>query len=184
RRRKNKQLKCSGDNYLEKRRYWHAMASYSSSKPEEYEVTMKKVLSWAWFAYGISNGEIALDSTFDEYFVPLKSREGRKEFAESFYPSSEENDGSDFMLKGQEIAWIFNNLCADAFDSETCTVIHDSRTIRLSALGAVLHLIQDSFSQSHANRESCTQIKKGENVASSVMNCSPITQFYDYSDQS
>lgn len=173
--------------------FWHSMASYrAKDQPaESYHETRRKVLSWIWFSYSIAIGEIPLEENYCPFFSELRDTPVRKEFSEAFYSKSK-NKYSFRCPKGVDgdthmsVASIYNNLCSNPFRSKTCTVVHDSREIYLAALGAAIHAVQDSYSQSHTNRNSCQALnsKTGKPKAVSMISCQAITNFYDYASQS
>ena len=165
--------------------FWHAMASSST---ETYADTRDKILSWAWFSYGVATNKISLNENYCDYFYNLakddQGKVSRKGFAEAFLlsPDEKERDKQFHCSNNASLAFIYNNICDKPFSSGTCTVVHKSRELYMAALGAVLHLVQDAYSQSHANRDSCAGGNPGQ--ASALINCTGIEGFYTYTGQS
>ena len=73
------------------------------------------------------------------------------------------------------MATIFSHSCDSAFGSGDCTVIDDKSEISLSALGSIVHLIQDSYSMSHTFR--------GKSSSNSEVICSDAQNFLSYTNQ-
>ena len=90
------------------------------------------------------------------------------------------NDGLVGIKPGQE-GTLFNFTCKNPVSSRTCSE-RISATGKIwaqqNATGALLHMIQDSFSQSHTERGACEVTNTGLPV--SKVECKPIKSFYAY----
>ena len=145
-------------------------------EPEEYEETLAKVLSWAQFNYEIVKDSKILREPYCEYFKKLKNSEDHAGIGEAFLPTRLEEK----LLQCKndyKIDWIYSNKCTNPMSSKTCTKVGDDRDYQIIALGALLHMVQDSYSQSHVKRGDCSS---SEGVADSKIECKPIEQYYDY----
>jgi len=156
--------------------FWHAMASTPTESTEE---TQRKVLAWAEFLYEVAVGGVNLD---DEYCTYWRKQEeqGKNELASILAPRDKfpcVKDGSPWKIRT-----LFSMTCKNPFSSETCDVAAGMRVARLNALGALLHVVQDSYAQGHAARGSAEKIAKRERIKSKF-ECLPIKQFYTYCKQ-
>ncbi len=135
--------------------YLHAMAS---SALETTTQTRARIMMWAEFTFRVSTGEIPKNRYFRS--VPqLMSPEGGEQFSQSLTHSNtrrllwqpEDLFSSNCtrmpalkaMLRGH--GWT-ESRCDDSHNE------HAASTIQNLALGSLLHLLQDSFSDSHVRR--------------------------------
>lgn len=165
--------------------FFHSMAS---TETEKYEETRQKILSWAWFTYGISTNKINLNQNYCEYFYDLYEKTSkRKLFAKSFLLNTDKNKKNKQLhcSNNNKLAFIYNNSCKNPFNSKTCEVVYDSKELYMAALGAVLHLVQDSYAQAHANRNSCAinSITRHPEPAAYI-NCTESKGYFNYANQS
>lgn len=77
--------------------------------------------------------------------------------------------------------WIYNNKCSEIVSTESCQEVTDVRSAQITALGAIIHVVQDSYSPSHTKRGQCAAAS-GKEPASKI-SCLPIAQFYTYNVQ-
>ena len=160
--------------------FFHSQASKPAVTgkytPEEYEETLEKVLSWAQFNFNIVTDSEILNEPYCEYFKKLRNSEAHSGIGEAFLPARLEKK----LLQcknNYRIDWIYSNKCANPMSSQTCTKVGDEREYQIVALGALLHMVQDSYSQSHVKRGDCST---SEGVVDSKIVCEPIEQYYDY----
>jgi len=154
--------------------YWHAMASSCEESTVE---TQGKVLAWAEFLYEVAAGA-DLNQPHCEYWQ-AQPKEGKGKLAAVLAP----DDG--FPCNKDGAPWVigtpFSLKCPNPFSSLNCDVLSE-RAARLSALGALLHMVQDSYAQGHTTRGSCEiYVKDGRPL--SKIECRPISQFYTYDKQ-
>jgi hypothetical protein len=158
--------------------FWHAMAS---SPEEASEETQRKMLAWAEFLYEVAVGDLDLTRKYCDYWrCPERKTELKGELAPILAPDTY------FACTKDEKPWtistLFSMKCTNFFSSKKCSESKDERVARRNALGALLHMVQDSFAQGHAARGSCeTDAKTGRIV--SKFECLPISQFYTYGEQ-
>lgn len=156
--------------------FWHSMAIPDDKMAT---VTEQKMLGWAEFLYETATNERILSLEFcDEYWRGVEPDSGKAAIREIFYKPTE------FPCKKKNRPWkvstLFSFKCDRPFSSVKCKSSSDPRKAQLNAIGAMLHLIQDSFSQSHAVRGTPPpKVKKIE----AVYECLPITGFYIYQNQ-
>jgi hypothetical protein len=154
--------------------YWHAMASSCGESTVE---TQDKMLAWAEFLYEVAVRE-DLDQPYCKYWQE-QPKEDKGKLAAVLAPKD------DFPCIKDGLPWMLGTLftfkCTNPRSSETCDEL-DSRDARLSALGALLHMVQDSYAQGHAARGSCEMYVKNWRPLSKI-ECLPISQFYTYDKQ-
>jgi len=160
--------------------FFHSQASKPADtgeySGEEYDVTLRKILSWARFNYKIVKDSKILNEPYCGHFKKLKKSKLHIDMAESFLPTRLEEK----LLQCEynyTVDWIYNNKCTNPMSSKTCTPEGDSRAHQITALGALIHMVQDSYSQSHTKRGVCSS---AGGVAESRIVCKPIEQFYDF----
>lgn len=157
--------------------FLHAMAS---SPEEPTTETQRKMLAWAEFLYDVAVGE-DLQQNFCQYWDSQRALEGKAEIAQVLAPTA----GFPCTKSGPPwtVATLFSLRCKNPIlDRVTCTESFNLRRARLNALGALLHMVQDSFAQGHASRGSCAINEETKQVTSKI-ECLPINQFYSYSAQ-
>lgn len=157
--------------------FWHAMAS---SPEESTAETQRKMLAWAEFLYDVAAGEADLKRNYCDYWQAQRGQAGKGELAKALVP-----DGYFVCTKSGPpwtISTLFSMKCKNPFSSKDCTESLDPRAARVRALGALLHMVQDSYAQGHAGRGSCETTAETKQVTSKF-ECLPIKQFYTYSAQ-
>jgi hypothetical protein len=185
--------------------FWHAMASepqpiirdgkrvFKNGKEllgeqEAYETTMAKVMAWAKLTYMISidNKYDILNERYCDYFDNKMDHADTVGMASVFRPSDAILNNPPLYLcqekKGYQpykVRWIFKHECNGLFGTN-CDIYGKERDWQIAALGSLLHLIQDSYSQSHVIRES--QNSDDLNHIGRV-DCSPVKGFLSYSKQ-
>ena len=133
--------------------FMHAM---KSAPEENAEDTRRRILDWAMFTYRVATGRLPAGESYCAYF------RGGSSVAGEWRPSSIASDFAPPGFAGCEerlrsgaqppltVGALFTTRCGNPFDGRRCrTGPYDVKT---AARGALLHLIQDSFSQSHAKR--------------------------------
>lgn len=144
--------------------FWHAQ---TSSKAESAKNTRDKILAWAKFNYEVAIGLIPADKDYCSYFDENPSAISHI-MKPPKYPYCKERKAWNFLpswirkpYPSYDIATLYGMKCKDPFSSSRCTedLINSpskrtEKTI-LSAAGALIHLVQDSYSQSHVKRGSC-----------------------------
>lgn len=159
--------------------FLHAMASH---KDESSAETKARILDWARLSYDFASASIkdgdALCDVASRYPTIERSLTGS--------PSS-------FICKGGKIKqggkWVsteprtvgefFGFTCKRALTSTQCHVTETSiAERRIAALGALLHVVQDSYSQGHARRT-----VNGKAPTRPAVVRGPIEQFFDYNQQ-
>lgn len=152
--------------------FLHAMSSKPGETPAE---TRALVAAWARFAFGVASGRIMgtapFCATVRAQGEPLAAALAPPEFP--------------FCKDGRSPAWKVRTLfvlrCRNPFSSQICSeAIGDDadRYAKLNATGALLHLIQDSYSRSHTGRG----IVKPKGPYSARIDCLPVSAFYLYRD--
>lgn len=144
--------------------FLHAMAASGDGDTRSVEsttVTRLKILTWMEFALRVADGSIPPGASFRQAQEEI-SPQRRKIFGQMF---------PGFLM--QPKSWTIGMFFLGMHDA-------DPMHVRQIALGALLHTVQDSFSDSHVHRES--RVKLGEAFA--VTNVGPIRRFLDYKQQS
>jgi hypothetical protein len=151
--------------------FLHAMASGTTNaeglpSTEPIESTRNKMLEWTRLAFDVSTGTIPASAPFCD----TVRRYGAA--GEALAPEG-------FAFCGSwSIASLFGQRCSNPFMSTTCRQNNNPEKIRRTALGAVLHMIQDSYSRSHAGRNE--HLPTGPYEKAEVR-CEAVTAFYSYS---
>lgn len=153
--------------------FFHAQASDST---ESAVVTHDKIMGWAGFLFdmAVGGGEDPLGVLYCDQFDGGGAFENAMLPEEGAVPCMERKDGP------WRLTDLFTMECRNPFDAEACAVDRspDAREIaRIKATGAILHLIQDSYSQSHAQRG---EVRWEDGKVVSEVVCLPITQFTNY----
>lgn len=163
--------------------FFHAQSSKPTKDDtfivEPYDLTRRKILSWIRFNYEIVSKKERLNDSYCGRLSELRKDPLSRDFAEAFLPEAYKN--SLFHCKNNfQVKWLYSNSCKNIFSSGTCTIVGDDRSYQITALGAILHVIQDSYAQGHTKRGTCSVLK--EQPVSKV-ECLPIEQFYNYAMQ-
>lgn len=173
-------LTCS--SHSGRLQFMHAQASRRlDGSPESDELTRKKMLSWARFAYRVATGDPRAPLHSDY----CQTVGGLDHIGPDLAPAGlhQCQPGS---KKTWQVASLFNIKCSNPLIWRTCW--HqwgpkpDRRAVRF-ARGAILHMIQDSFSQSHVYRGTGEPPPPKHKFTSKV-SCAPATHFYEYNSQS
>lgn len=155
--------------------FFHAQAS---STDEPYLSTKNKVLAWVKFNYSIVRNASLLSEPYCRYFDNLKKDSGAYEMASAFLPVDHQD--LEQCQNNYTLNWIYNSSCK-TLASDKCESVEDTRNAQITALGAIIHVIQDSYSQSHNQRGNCTDNENKQPV--SKISCLPIEQYYTYNAQ-
>lgn len=119
--------------------FWHAMRS---SPTEPMVETRAKILNWARFNYRVATGAVAPNADFCEQFT------GNTAFDAAMVPPNFA------YCSGARDPWTVGEFYTFSCPTNPldCGTIPNVDAVKKVALGAVLHMIQDSYSQSHALR--------------------------------
>ena len=155
--------------------FLHAMRS---SAEETNQQTRALIEDWSRFAFRVAAGAIAPDAVYCE---TIANNAGS---AASFLAPAGLSFCHTRTVNGTtydpwEVGTLFAFRCDEMFSSATCDVLpyeQDPQIVRRAATGALLHLIQDSFSQSHAARGEV----QGSGRFEARIACSPVQEFYLY----
>jgi hypothetical protein len=171
-------LLCS--SHFGKLQFLHAQAVAEDSTAAD---TYDRILAWADFAFraarneALPSGQAMLDANYCEFMMsePAALRDMMK------------CTGNDYRL--YNVSTFFALTCARPFGSSTCGSPSDATTedsmAKLAARGALLHLVQDSFSQSHTSRAAGETLPpNGPNGGfMSKVVCLYPTAYFNYADQ-
>lgn len=178
-------LLCS--SHFGRLQFMHAMQGPDDDSADQ---TRQRILSWAWFAYEVADGTISSETSL---CAAVDGRDGLEDaFAFRNEDKCKRRSKRLFgLLKigswpAYTVGSFFTQTCSNPLQSEVCwekTKAGGSEKLtRLSAKGALLHLIQDSFSQAHASRaESGTVPETGP--FEPLVVCRRASDFFDYSNQ-
>ena len=165
---------CSG--HYGRLGFFHAMMSVDDAAltdtGQAQKNTRDKILAWASFTYRVAKGEIAPD----DKFCSAVSKD--KVLAPVF------DDGA--SCRDADAKWtvrrFFTFACANPKLDKSCDMTKDisDAAVRLSALGALLHMIQDSYAQGHVRRLDQPERDSRKNRLLPVVACAAPKQFYYY----
>jgi hypothetical protein len=119
--------------------FWHAMRS---SPTETTAVTRAKILSWARFNYRVARGIVTADSDFCQQF------KGDPTFDSAMVPPNFA------YCTGSADPWTVGEFYTFSCPTNpiNCNPNPNPALVKKVAIGAILHMIQDSYSQTHALR--------------------------------
>ena len=173
---------CSG--HYGRLGFFHAMMSVDdaalvAAAPNDAAVaaqaqknTRGKILAWASFTYRVANGDIAPD----EKFCSAVSKD--PVLAAVF------DDGAN--CRDADAEWtvrrFFTFACANPKLGKSCGMTRDvsDSAVRLSAMGSLLHMIQDSYAQGHVRRLETPPRDFRKNNLAPVIACDTPKQYYYY----
>jgi hypothetical protein len=126
--------------------------------PENDKVTRAKILAWASFTYEVATGQIPATASYCSQFGG-----NRSVIAPAMVPN-----GFNFCItadrpQGWTVGRLFSWRCGKIFIFfGRCNLLkEDAEFIQNVAKGALLHLVQDSFSQSHVSRTNAPDVDAG-----------------------
>lgn len=167
-------LMCN--SHYGKFQFMHAM---SSSDKETNKQTRELILAWSKFTFGVASRRIPADAPFCET-VRMEGGPLAEVLAPKEFPYCEDRVTARATYPAWKVRTLFVLSCRNPFSSATCSeAIGDpaNELARRNATGALLHLIQDSFSRSHASR--AQDNARGPYL--SQIDCAPVRKFYLYS---
>lgn len=176
-------LTCS--SHFGRLQFMHAMAGPDDKSAQD---TYDRIIEWARFSYRVASGEQDLDAnycaTFDDPALSPALRSAFQLQGRSFCKKRPR-----FLFLGSYPAWtvrtLFTLTCPNPLQSKVCWEDGSARgdeKARLAATGALLHLVQDSFSQAHAERSEGGRVAEKGPFTSKVV-CRFPTDYFDYSVQ-
>ncbi|WP_147451274.1 hypothetical protein [Corallococcus llansteffanensis] len=158
--------------------FFHAMANQPN---ESADVVRARILAWAQFLYGVATSEIAPDEDVCTLF-------GRETVAGARFEALAGLWGGDATVCKPNAHWtvytLFNWKCSNLFSWNKCKmgVESDGSWTRARAVGALLHMIQDSFALGHTDRlvnDDATQAMCGR----ALVSCNVVREFHSYRGQ-
>ena len=167
-------LMCN--SHYGKLQFMHAM---SSSDTETFEATRNLILAWSKFTFGVASGRIPADAPFCAT-VRAEGSPLAEVLAPEDFPFCEERVTARGTYPAWKIRTLFVLSCRNPFSSTTCSEATGKpadELARRNATGALLHLIQDSYSRSHTGRAH----DDARGPYSSNIDCRPVRKFYLYS---
>jgi hypothetical protein len=167
--------------------FFHAMASAPPSQ-ESAEETRQKALDWAVFAYSVATRRIGADQDYCTT-VRLQAGSAGASLAPADFPAcSDRRIDRSRVIPAWRVGTLFSLRCRSilrAIESLDCPTVSegdDGDLVRRSAAGAVVHMIQDSYSQSHAVRGPIYGSGNPAEPRAAVF-CALPTAFYFYNAQ-
>lgn len=158
--------------------------SMSSKEGVPAKITKKKIMSWADYLVSIiensknTDGTSFIDQNYCTYWFRQSS--SNNPIAVHMIPNGVDSfpcvvdEGGDWT-----IASMFGFHCKNTIIN--CDVDLSHENTKRKAIGALLHLIQDSYSQGHSVRGDCCEGKSKEELAQ--YQCEAINQFNSYENQ-
>ncbi len=151
--------------------FLHSMASKKNERPE---LTIDKILMWSEFSFKIATGRIKHSLHFHSVKQYLSNSKSKDLFTSLIIDNGDRRTDWTPSL-------MFNFRCTRRFLSglQCPPNFAPAESTRDRALGSLLHLIQDSFSDSHVLRHPDTI-----GSASAISGRGPIVEFLSFNDQS
>lgn len=156
--------------------FFHAQAT-ASGEPALY--TWDKIMQWSEFLYGIATDPS--NAKLDQQYCDRFSANKQFERAMLYDPTSKpcgKNGRPGWTVKTLLTQKCHNILSWQKCGEEKGPASYD--IARINATGALLHLIQDAYSQSHCVRGQC-EVATGKVVAK--VECTPIRMYTTYVGQ-
>lgn len=157
------------------------MHALSGGKHEAPGTTAAKMLSWADLSYRVASGRIGREVGYCDY---VRKQAIAAELAPASFPFCDPDAGEDASdpYSRWRVHTLFSLRCRNPFSSKNCSeAIGDQgeAVARSNAVGALLHLVQDSFSQSHVVRG---RPQTGRKFEPRIV-CAPASGYYLYREQ-
>jgi hypothetical protein len=133
------------------------------------EKTRRKILAWVSFAYRVAKGDL----NPDDAFCSAVSKD--PELADAF----SDGDGCRTADAKWTIRKVFTFVCPNPKLDRECKSTTDTSDakVRLAALGALLHVIQDSYTQTHVRRL-VEPVRDSSGKLAAVIVCAAPKQYY------
>ncbi|HYE29124.1 MAG TPA: hypothetical protein VEA61_12970 [Allosphingosinicella sp.] len=175
-------LTCS--SHFGRLQFMHAMAGPDDRSARD---TYDRIIAWARFAYRVASREQDLTQNYCKAFDdPKLSPALRKAFQmEDRSFCSKRTRWLFWSYPAWTVRTLFTLTCSNPLQSKTCREDETDQAdeqARLAATGALLHLVQDSFSQAHAHRSVDGSVDERGPFSSRVV-CRFPTDYFDYSVQ-
>tara|TARA_R110001599_G_scaffold350254_2_gene580035 strand:+ start:18998 stop:20260 length:1263 start_codon:yes stop_codon:yes gene_type:complete len=170
------------NSHYGKLQFLHSMAE---KRGEEHKDTYSKIVQWSqWSLEMLKSEEVKSEDrhgrnqNYCDYWESSPDKELAQAMTPNLIRSAELCDDTRwfFGFFGHPewlLSTIFNFTCDGSLSSKECTIFKNNNDhTQKAALGSILHMIQDSYSSSHANR--------GNELSDPQVNCSEIQSFYSY----
>lgn len=178
-------LACS--SHFGKLQIWHAMASESGQSSEE---TRRQILAWAKFSYRAATDTSFRQSDYCDTVEGLSDEDAMRQaltFSNKYF--CKERPGT--LFKRNQPAWrvatLFGLSCRNPVSTRVGCIdlsVENDERARIAAVGALLHLVQDSYSQAHVGRRNADEPLLADNGPFwNRIVCRPAERFYDYAAQ-
>lgn len=167
--------------------FMHAMMSPKAA--DSFEDQRALILAWAEFAFRVST-----DAEFanQDYCSTVSSLENTDLKAALAFDNADQSDSfcserrhSVYFwrtYKPWKVSTLFAFSCEEPINLNTCGVVSDV-IAQQAAAGAILHLIQDSYSQSHTSRSVDGTVLPPTGPFNARIVCAPARAFYVYQEQ-
>ena len=163
--------------------FLHAMASERSERAAED--TRAKMLAWARLTYRVATNRIGPSEGYCDTIRQSRAN-GLAPIADDLLGVIRDGWCDERQVKGETYPpWraytLFSLKCRNLFSWEKCSEVPGGRGIdmaRRNARGALLHMIQDSYSTSHTVREG----QAGHEYTPRAI-CGIVTAYFDYNDE-
>lgn len=155
--------------------FMHAMKSTSD---EDAAQTKSLIREWTRFAFRVASGRIDPEA---DYCTTVR-QQGEllsNALAPGTFPYCQDRKQDGVVYKAWRVRTLFTLKCHNAFSSAVCKETigeAGSAMSKQAATGALLHLIQDSFSSSHTGRSTINPT----GPYTPIVDCAPVQEFYFY----
>ena len=144
------------------------------------KATIDNMLAWSDLTYGVATGRVGAEADYCEHFSQGSAIDDLMK--PNSFPFCSPADGMDSIANPWRVHTIFSMRCSNPLSSANCTEFTGdggAEMARRNATGALLHMVQDSYSQAHAVRGA----KPEGNGFEARIECRKIKSFYNYNDQ-
>jgi hypothetical protein len=157
-------------------------------------LTRRLILAWARFAYRAATDKSFRDTNYCDALKASDTDEtlrARLAFSDETWCQRRRKTFWGIPLFGHYEPWtvktLFSLQCSNPIQEKRCwerSGRHGDDTARMAAIGALLHLVQDSFSQSHVARVPVGGAARGpRGPFEPWVVCSRPSAYYDYEEQ-
>lgn len=181
----NAGLLCS--SHYGKLQFFHAQRA---DEDPTHLATYTKIMQWARFAYRVAAFErlgSERDPLLENYCAAIAREPAELAAAMQLTDQTYCTDRDGYPA--WTVRTFFTFTCSNPFHSGTCGEplpgVEGDRKARIAATGALLHLVQDSFSQSHVSRSVGAPVSYtgGPDGFQSKVVCRFPTEYFNYRDQ-
>lgn len=173
-------LVCS--SHYGRLQFFHAMASAGDAGRA---ATLRKIYAWSAFAFDVASGRVAVEQDICKAVTPAYGgNPAYAALADAFEAAPGNSCEPPKGQSGMTVRIFFATNCANFGGScGVTTSAEGTTTVRRAAVGALMHLVQDSYSQSHVARPIAGKSVPAKGPFTATVACTFPTAYFDYGAQ-